>query len=182
MNEKMISLHHITSTDRDFAVCEGLYLDAFPRAERRETAEWRQLADERTDGFRLCAIVREEQCVGLLSYWDFSEFIYVEHFATLPEVRQQGIGGKSIETLLRETAPRPVVLEVELPETAEARRRIAFYERNGLKVVAQDYLQPPYRQGDDWFPLLLMATDEAFADKHFERIRQTIYAKVYRQP
>ncbi len=177
-----ISLQRITTANRHFAACEELYLSAFPKAERRETDEWRKMADEGADGFRLCAIVRKERLAGLISYWDFSDFVYVEHFATLPEMRKQGIGSKTLEALLRETAPQPVVLEVELPETDEARRRIAFYERNGLSVVPQDYLQPPYRQGDEWLPLLLMSTDAAFADQRFDHIRHSIYAKVYQQP
>ena len=83
------------------------------------------------------------------------------------------------EELKNQAGGRPFVLEVELPDNAMARKRIAFYERHGLSIVDRSYRQPPYRRGEKGLSLLIMTTDKAFAEAHFDKIRDNIYANVY---
>ena len=76
---------------------------------------------------------------------------------------------------------RPIVLEVEPPTTETARRRIAFYERNGFSLCERAYVQPPYRPWEETegLTLLLMTTAPDFLEEHFDEVRATIYAEVY---
>jgi hypothetical protein len=74
---------------------------------------------------------------------------------------------------------RPIVLEVELPETDIARRRIAFYERNGFRLwTSRNYQQPPYRQGDAPIAMRLMAWGN-LPESRFEEVVRRIYREVY---
>ena len=58
---------------------------------------------------------------------------------------------------LTEGVSPSVLLEVEMPETDFARRRIGFYERNGFRVRDEfKYIQPPYSPGQPSLELLLM--------------------------
>jgi hypothetical protein len=60
-----------------------------------------------------------------------------------------------------EAKGKPVALEVELPTDALTRRRVGFYERNGFVLHGDfEYLQPPYKPGDDELPLKLMTHGE----------------------
>jgi RimJ/RimL family protein N-acetyltransferase len=127
--------------------------------------------------FHLLVASDDTRPVGLLSYWDFSTFRYVEHFGVSPELQGRGYGSRLLQRFLRR-APLPVILEVELPVAPQACRRIAFYERQGFRLWAHPYAQPPYRVGDEPVPMQLMGLgwdDEARA----EEVVMTIYRAVY---
>lgn len=79
-----------------------------------------------------------------MNSWDFGDFVFVEHFAVADIMRGKGFGSEILKNFCRDVQ-RPVVLEVELPNTAEAIRRIV-YERHGFNVVSQTYMQPSLRQ------------------------------------
>jgi len=154
----------------------GLYLTAFPASERRTGAEWRSQL-RKGDPFHLFFIAKEKHFAGFISFWDFAEFTYVEHFAIEVTTRGGGIGGTAIDAL-RLQKPR-LVLEVEPPTDETARRRIGFYGRHGFRLSASPYLQPPYRKGGKWLPLMLMTTDATFLQEAFAETKATIYKHVY---
>ena len=75
---------------------------------------------------------------------------------------------------------KPLVLEVELPETStEAERRVRFYERCGLTAHEDfPYWQPPYRQDLPEVPMMLMSSGEIPDRTAFVLILHTV---VYNQ-
>lgn len=174
-----VSLYPLATGTPAFARAEALYLSAFPECERRPVEEWRKLAETAGSGFRIHEIRTGNAPAGFISCWTFPRFVYVEHFAINPGGRGRGTGGKALEAFKARHTGSPLVLEVEHPETEEARRRIAFYTHHGFSLLPLPYLQPPYRPGGSWLPLHLMSTDEGFASENFEAIRQTIYREVY---
>ena len=171
--------------DTDFAAARDLYLSAFPREERREVYDWERLATERSDTFSIRGIYdcrgQRPLWAGFLSTWRFDRFSYVEHFATAPNLRGGGIGTTTLRLLQQAEGDRPIVLEVEPPTTETARRRIAFYERNGFSLCERAYVQPPYRPWEETegLTLLLMTTAPDFLEEHFDEVRATIHAEVY---
>lgn len=144
-------------------VCK-LYEAAFPPEERRTWAP-------RPEGLRLRVARGDDgSFLGFVTTWQLPDDVtYVEHLATLPSLRGQGIGGRIIDDL-----PERVVLEVELPETEEARRRIGFYERHGFTAATeQEYIQPPYGPDLPSVPMLIMYrgdVDTIEAAHHLHRI------------
>lgn len=106
--------------------------------------------------------------------------MFIEHFAVNPLYRNNGLGGKILNDLLKKLK-KQVCLEVELPTTVIARRRIGFYERNGFFLNLYPYEQPPLSQGKKALPLHVM-TSGGFADEQrFRRIKSALYKKVYRK-
>lgn len=136
-----------------------LYEESFPADERRvywDENDFARFADANRGLFHaVCAIAGNEFC-GFLTYWTFAGYLYVEHFAILPECRGMGIGSRMLRNLF-ETVGEDVLIEVEHPDTDDARRRIRFYERAGFRVRDEfEYVQPPYSDGLSPVPLLLM--------------------------
>jgi ribosomal protein S18 acetylase RimI-like enzyme len=154
-----------------------LYHSAFPANERRPWAEM-ELLEMNEKRFTIKSISRDGTFCGFITSWNFDDFVYVEHFAVADIVRGKGVGSEIIDDFCN-AAQRPVVLEVETPKTTQAIRRIAFYERHGFKVVSQTYMQPPYDKKSFYLPMLLMCNDSTFGEKHFSRIKNTIYTEVY---
>lgn len=74
---------------------------------------------------------------------------------------------------------KPIILEVEMPEEEMAIRRINFYKRQGFTLWEKPYMQPPYKSGDDYLPMLLMAYGDLECDKDFEQVKKCIYREVY---
>jgi len=139
-----------------------LYTSAFPPEERRQyrdVGELQAFIQSRSPLFRI--IVKTEPdagaILGFLTWWDFPQYAYVEHFAVRPDMRGAGLGTEMLAHL-RSTTDKGILLEVERPEKGEiARRRIAFYERNGFEQHPEiEYIQPPYSPGMSEVPLLLM--------------------------
>lgn len=115
---------------------------------------------------------------GMMAVWQFPDFVFLEHFAVSPACRGCGWGTRMLQALLREWA-KPVCLEVELPQAMMARRRIAFYERNGFCLNDYDYIQPPMAEGQQSVPLRIMSRGSRLNAEQFEALRDTLYRVVY---
>ncbi len=154
----------------------ALYESAFPANERRPTVQELALDDPR---FEMRIIRHEGNFAGFITLWHFADFVYVEHFATLPELRGHGLGSRTLQTLRHEST-KPIVLEVELPENDIALRRMAFYKRAGFVEMPQAYRQPPYTPENDGLPLHIMTTANDTSDRFFDTIKGTLYREVYK--
>lgn len=174
----MIELKRITTSDRAFyEYMEGLMIDSFPPDEYRSLEEQRAYTDAKSH-FHANIVLCNNVPAGFVNYWDFEDFYYVEHFAIDPGQRNAGLG-KCVLDCLCNRLTTPVVLEVEVPMEETAQRRIGFYRRNGFSLWERDYRQPPYKLGDDYLPMLLMARGAIRCEDSFETVRERIYREVY---
>lgn len=163
--------------DTYFIALYDLYVNSFPENERRSYEGFVQLF-EKQNSFHCTVLMHENQFVGFLTFWEFSHFVYIEHFAVSSQQRGQSLGSKTLKQFMKSIS-KPIVLEVELPESDIAKRRISFYERLGFFVCDHSYMQPPYDKSKESVPMLLMCSDEGFLEKKFEEIRNTLYKYVY---
>jgi len=174
----MLKFHRINSvSDPLFSKLYNLYSTAFPPVERRS---WEGLEHEiiYEKLFNPNVLLLDGEFVGFFNYWSFERFYYLEHFAIIPNLRNQHIGSKAMELFLKQVN-LPVIFEVELPNSPLASRRIKFYERLGFSVLLHDYAQPPYENSGFLLPVLIMSNDAQFANSHFGMIKETLYNKVY---
>ncbi len=173
----MIQIQSIRTDSPWYPFLENLLVISFPPEEYRELEEWRLFTDH-TPHFHNHAILDENKPVGLLTYWEFDEFYYIEHFAIHPGYRNAGYGGKVLQYLFT-LLHLPIVLEVELPTGELEQRRIGFYERQGFVLWQTPYQQPPYRPEGNYLPMLLMAYGNWPEKSAFNIARTCIYRDVY---
>ena len=140
-----------------------LYLEAFPAQERRD---WENMIPENAH-FRPAVFGRGEEFGGILFYWESREFIFLEHFAVEPRLRNTGLGAKALALL--KALGKPIILEIELPEDALTRRRKGFYERNGFRENSWRHIQPKYRREDEALQLMLLSYPEAIDRDTWQR-------------
>lgn len=163
----------------DFENVYALMDESFPPDEHRPCGEQKALLDD--EAYRILVLPAPGgEVQGFFSLWEFDAFLYVEHFAVNPAFRNGGVGSKMLAELL-ETAGKPVCLEVELPETEMARRRIGFYQRNGFVLNPYPYIQPPISAGRNPLPLSIMSAPRAISQQEFEEFRRLVYTRVYKQ-
>lgn len=174
----MIRFQRITTADTDlYAYMEQLMTASFPSDEYRALDEMKRYTDTKPY-FYNNIIFHDKTPIGLITYWDFGQFYYVEHFAIDPSQRNGG-HGKNVLNHLCQLLNRPIVLEVEAPEEEMAKRRINFYKRHGFTLWENPYLQPPYKPGDNYLPMLLMAHGELECERDFNSIKDKLYKEVY---
>lgn len=172
-----MTLNKITGTGTQ--ICEDLcdlYIESFPEAERRDKEQIENLINNNKE-MSFNAIMEGDEVNGLLVYWDFENFVYLEHFAIFPRLRNKGIGKKMLE-LLKNSTNKIIVLEVEPADDDMAGRRVSFYERCGFHIVDKDYEQPSYRHNGCAIPLWIMSNQDLDDATRYEII-STIKNKVY---
>jgi ribosomal protein S18 acetylase RimI-like enzyme len=159
-----------------FEVIWDIFVKSFSEDERR--VKKKQFALLQNPLYHLDTYESNGLTVAYIAYWDFGDFLYVEHLATEPEMRGQGIAGKMLKDLINQTG-KLTVLESEKPEDNISKRRIAFYERLGFKVNRYEYFQPSYGEGKEELSLLFLSNPHLLAPGEFENIRRIIYKNVY---
>ncbi|MBF9254437.1 GNAT family N-acetyltransferase [Pontibacter sp. 172403-2] len=154
-----------------------LYLASFPKQERRILDQLRQLLPEQD--MHIHAWMLDGAVAGLSIHWPFEDFLFLEHLAIVPALRGQKLGHQVVQWLL-EQAKGPLVLETECSTDEASRRRIAFYERQGLVLhTSFAYRQPPYRKGGSPVPMHLMTGKIPVAASGLHNIAATIRQRVY---
>ena len=127
----MIQLTQVHATDIEFLkFIERIYTESFPPDERRDFSDVIRLLEE-NDDFFIVLLSDENKAVGFISYWEWNDFSYVEHFAVDSSCRGSGYGATAMTELLKRIN-NPAVLEVEKPLDDISQRRIRFYERLGF--------------------------------------------------
>ena len=172
-----------------------IYRESFPIDEQRPLESMAHLiADEPrytmyaivdTDGQRLKAMSESQELridsqrpIGLLTTWEFADFIYIEPFAIAPTLRSQGYGSEALKAFIKEHST-PLILEAEPPTDALSIRRIKFYERCGFTLHNYPYMQPAYTKESHPVELRLMGTLATEATP-LTRVTQILHHEVYK--
>lgn len=143
----------------------NLYEESFPVAERRKMEDHLlACTDERFfplsawDGGRLA---------GLLFFWEWEGYRYLEHLAVTPEQRGQGYGSEMLRYL--RDSEQTIILEIDPLVNELSVRRLQFYERAGFTLTPYRFVHLPYRLEAQPQELLIlsyprMITKEAHID------------------
>ena len=142
-----------TNNEKHFGTAQALYEESFPRIEKRDEAE--QTRVMANPAFRYGLITDGGELDGIMTYWETPDFIYVEHFAILPEKRNRGKATAAMG-LLKARANKPIILEIDPPVDEISERRYAFYRRNGFVMNTYRRVQAKYHIGDADFEMKLL--------------------------
>lgn len=133
---------------------KSIYEESFPASERREPgAQAAAFADPR---YRLDAWMDGGLIVGLMGWWDFGDFRYIEHVAVAPGARSGGYGSRIMRAWL-DQSDLPAYLEIERVVDETTRRRRDFYLRLGFVENPMEHIQPPYQGGGQGVPMHILS-------------------------
>ncbi len=165
-------------SENDFDILYDIMLDSFPENERRSYSKQRGLLKK--EGFKALTLTDDisGEVRAFITTYEFDTFLFVEHFAVARKYRGLGLGSMILSELQASTE-KQLCLEVELPDTDIARRRIDFYLRGGFFFNTYDYIQPPIDDGRAPVPLRIMSTKSPLTKSEFEKIRSILYKNVY---
>ena len=154
----------------------SILVDSFPADEYRDYEKQRKLPDN--NRYSIYVLIDCNKIKGFIAVWEFDDLIFIEHLAVFEKYRNQGTGTSLLKQICSMT-DKDICLEVELPETEKARRRIGFYERNGFVLNNYDYEQPAYSEDKSAVPLLIMTYGKSISETRFREIEKILYRYVY---
>jgi ribosomal protein S18 acetylase RimI-like enzyme len=151
----------------------GSYSSTFPEDERRDWEEFIALFSNAK--VKIISVLHESKNIGYLILWELSNYTFVEHFEVFAEYRNQKLGSY-ITNYLFENYPR-IILEIEPDHLGDdAKRRYAFYQRNGFNLIDEMYVQPSYGKDKKSLDLWLLAN---YTPENLQDVKDEIYDVVY---
>ncbi len=158
-------LKRITNTSHPM-YCEALklYQISFPYHEQREKCSQDEII--RDDEYHFSLLYDEDVFVGLILYWEQEQFIYIEHFCILPEMRNQQYGQKALALLAEQG--KTLILEIDPPTDDISKRRKGFYERCGFTENFFTHIHPPYHRENAGHHLVIMTYPKQVSKDMFD--------------
>lgn len=130
-----------------------LYEDSFPLAERRRKEDHLRAA-ENPLFFPLSAWEGNE-LVGILFYWEWDSYRYLEYLAVKPDIRSRGHGSELLRYL--RDSEHTIILEIDPLINELSVRRLQFYERAGFTLTPYRFVHLPYRKEAQPQELLILS-------------------------
>lgn len=144
-----------------------LYEESFPRNERRSYDHQRTAFH--SPHYYMGLYVEGDRVNGLLGYWEFDDYIYIEHLAVNPSLRGGGYGTRILAGLI-DTTEKTLILEIEPVESEYTMKRFRFYERLGFKTNPYAHIQPLYHDDDpEGFMLMILTYPHPLSFEFYQR-------------
>lgn len=167
----------LTAEDARFDRAMALYGKSFPLHEQRRPAAQRAALE--CEDYHFDLAYDGERFVGMILYWETSDFYYVEHFCIEPELRSCGYG-QSILSGLRGRG-KTVLLEIDPPVDEISVRRQGFYERAGYHANPYPHVHPPYHPEHQGHSLVVMSCPRPICQGEYDAfiacLRERVMAK-----
>lgn len=152
----------------------ALYRSSLPAHELRLPPDQRDVMGNPLYHFDMCLL--DGALAGLILYWDFGTYIYVEHFCVEPSLRGHGLGTLILAELARQN--KTIILEIDpLVDDASVRRK-GFYERCGYVANAFAHVHPPYQAANRGHELIVMSYPHAISQSEFDSFTLDLGEKV----
>ncbi len=152
----------------------NLYINAFPLIERRD--EYNHNIALTFKNYHFDFIIENNLLIGIMLYWEDKDFIFLEHFAIIPNLRNKGYGEKAL-SLLKEKNKK-IILEVEEPTCNLTTRRVNFYKKNGFNLTNHYHLQLKFRKTDDDLVLKIMSYPKSINQDEYKNFYDFLHSKV----
>lgn len=141
-----------------------LYRASFPSHELRLWNDQKAVMGDPAYHFDMC--LTDGVLAGLILYWDFDAYIYVEHFCAEPALRGHGLGTLILQELAKKD--KPIILEIDPLTDDVARRRRDFYVRCGYVQNGYKHIHPPYQRANHGHELIVMSYPRTISQAEFD--------------
>ena len=119
----------------------NLYEESFPVAERRKLED--HLRAYNNPLFHPLSVWEKEELLGIVFYWEWDNYRYVEYLAVSNNLRGKGYGNQIIKHI--KDSEHTIILEIDPLINELSVRRLQFYERAGFTLTPYRFMHLPYR-------------------------------------
>ena len=142
----------------------NIYTNSFPIFEQRAIES--QIEALKDDRYNCVVICEENLVVGILLYWEFGKYKYIEHLAISSELRGRSYGSKILEIFCRDNST--IILEIDPPIDVIGIKRLKFYSNIGFVLQEFNHVHPPYRKGYEGHSLKVMCYNKVLEEYEYE--------------
>lgn len=153
----------------------GIYINSFPENERRSYKNQKEIMN---NPLYFIKPILKDNLIGFIATWELSKFTFIEHYALKDDERGKGYGTKFLENFVNQNR-KLIILEVEIPNTKDAMRRIEFYKKLSFHLNEFEYYQPALNENTSKIPLMIMSYPYKLKKEQFISIRDELYKQVY---
>lgn len=163
-----------------FSVLWETYEASFPASERRLLPAQKAIFSH--PSYRLDIWFNEDdKYVGLMDWWEYDGFRYVEHIAVSPDARSGGYGSRIFKSWLK-SSQKPVFLEIDPVTDDISRRRLQFYQRLGFVENPMEHVQPHFQGTGEQVRLRVLSyprpmSGEEYAD-FLAALKKDVWAEI----
>lgn len=151
-----------------------LYEQSFPLAERRKKEDHVRACSD-SQFFPLSAWEGNE-LIGLLFYWEWDSYRYLEYLAVSPHLRGNGFGSQVL-SFLRDS-DHTIILEIDPLVNELSVRRLQFYERAGFTLTPYRFVHLPYRLDGKSIELLILSYPKMITKEQHNKFLHFLNEKV----
>lgn len=189
----MIEIVQLTDINHpDFQGALQIYLDSFPASERQPLDILEARLSNQLYQWFVAKIENQVVGIALLYPLQTTDFILLDYLGTDKNYRSRGIGRMLMSYLINllNNQQKNLLIEVENPrfcdDSAQAERRIKFYQNNGAKVLQSvRYVLPPLSGDVPTEMLLMMVPAELGGElpgKQVKQLIEQVYQEMYDRP
>lgn len=168
----MHQFHRIENIDNkwynDFL---SIYSISFPLHEQRNHEQ--QLYAFGNKHYRLFCQNNENRLDAFLAFWDFEEYVYIEHFAVNDKIRGKSIGTNTLRQFKKEIK-KTIVLEIDPVIDEITAKRLDFYQKLDFKLCPFKHIHPAYHKKYEPHELLVLSSDSILSPAMYETFRNDL--------
>ncbi|MGL5416344.1 MAG: GNAT family N-acetyltransferase [Clostridium sp.] len=162
--------------DKYFKEAMELYKMSFPVFEQRTLDKQIEVLGNKEYNFDI--ICDDEKLIGILFYWEYDKFRYIEHFAIKKELRGKNYGSKILKNFCANK--KETILEIDPPTDEISIKRLKFYSKLGFKLGGFNHIHPPYRKEYKGHKLKIMSFNKDLSQKEYEEFNKYLNEQVMR--
>lgn len=153
-----------------------LYEESFPVAERRKMGDHLRACGD--DRFFPLSAWEGGELIGLMFFWEWDSYRYLEHLAVNPTLRGHGYGSQLLRHL-RDSA-HTIILEIDPLSNELSVRRLQFYERSGYTLTPYRFVHLPYRLDANAQELLILSYPRMITKEQHNNFQRFLNEEVIR--
>lgn len=152
--------------DAWYKAFRDIYEVSFPVFEQRSEEQQLKAFDHMS--YNLLIKTDNDTLVSFISYWDFAEYVYIEHLAVNAQMRGMNEGSKMLNDFAK-IIGKMILLEIDPPINEIAKKRLSFYERLGYKTNPYKHLHPPYNKDYPPHELVVLSLNKEISQNQYNQ-------------
>lgn len=141
-----------------------LYSISFPIFEQRLASQQEYAFSQ--DQYHLLCYTEQEHFIGFISYWEFEQYIYIEHLAICDDRRGKGYGGRLLNEFVEQQS-KIVLLEIDPVVDELSKKRLRFYTHHGFYTNEYVHDHPAYRLNYPAHRLVVLSHGRRLSPKEY---------------
>ena len=151
-----------------------IYESSFPIFEQRTIKDQ---IDVLENNMYYCSVVCEDdKLIGLIFYWKYENYTYIEHLAIATNLRGQNYGSKILKAFCEES--KNTILEIDNPVDEISIKRLNFYTKLGFKLQKFNHVHPPYRKEYEGHNLKMMSFGKDLSQEEYDKFNDFLKNEV----